>query len=341
MRVRGWAGSRHPLRRDDLRPPAGDHRRRTAELPSSRRSLETRRGIEEIPRHQYIFATHSPTVITAADPSTLIMVRAIDGESSLQVMDPDNAKHLQAYLSEIGARLSDVFGADNILWVEERTEENCFPLILRKIAGKSLMGTAVVGIRQTGDLQGHDRERVLEMYRKLSEANTLLPKAIAFVFDEECLTDNQRVDLRRMGPGLVHFLPLRMYENYLLDADAVADVANAIEGFREQPVSADEVTRLFEAKRDMRDPKDLAGRQLIYFCKGTTDVPVDWQRRIHAADVLKDIFRELSDARVSYEKTEHSVAITERMIERSPDKLRELSNWLVKLLWPEAGGGVP
>jgi ABC-type cobalamin/Fe3+-siderophores transport system ATPase subunit len=295
--------------------------------------------LKRYPRHQYIFATHSPTVITAADPATLIMVRAIDGESSLETMDPDNAKHLQAYLSEIGARLSDVFGADNILWVEGQTEEKCFPLLLRKLANRSLMGTAVVGIRQTGDLQGRDREKVLGTYRKLSEAKTLLPKAIAFVFDEECMAEKQKEDLRKMGPGLVHFLPMRMYENYLLDAEAVANVANGIKDLRERPVSADDVTRLFEAKRDMRDPKDPTGRQLLYFCKGITDVPADWKRHIHAADVLKDVFTELSDAKVSYEKTVHSVAITQLMIEQYPDKLRDLTKWLAGLVWPQERSG--
>ena len=66
------------------------------------------------------------------------MVRATDSESVLEVMDPSNAKHLQTYLSEIGASLSNVFGADNILWVEGQTEEECFPLILKKIANRSL-----------------------------------------------------------------------------------------------------------------------------------------------------------------------------------------------------------
>lgn len=295
--------------------------------------------LKRYPRHQYIFATHSPTVITAAEPATLIVVRAVDGETSLETIDTDNDKHLQTYLSDIGAQLSDVFGADNILWVEGQTEEKCFPLLLRKLAGRSLMGSAIVGIRQTGDLQGRDREKVLGTYRKLSEAKTLLPKAIAFVFDEECLTEKQKEDLRKMGPGLVHFLPMRMYENYLLDAESVASVANAIKDFREQPVSADEVKHLFEVKRDMRDPKDPTGRQLLYFCKGTADVPADWQRRIHAADLLKDVFSELSGAKVSYEKTVHSVAITQLMIEQYPDKLRDLTKWLAGLVWPQEKSG--
>jgi hypothetical protein len=136
--------------------------------------------LKKYPQHQYIFATHSPAVITASDPSTFTIARATDGESVLEVIDPSNAKHLQSYLAEIGARLSDVFGADNILWVEGQTEEQCFPLLLRKVANQSLMGTAIVGIRETSALQSRDKKKVFEMYRKLSEAKTLLPPAIGF-----------------------------------------------------------------------------------------------------------------------------------------------------------------
>lgn len=290
--------------------------------------------LKQYPKHQYIFATHSPTVITASDPATLTMVRAVEGASSLEVMDSQDARHLQIYLSEIGARLSDVFGADNILWVEGQTEEECFPLILRKIARRSLMGRAIVGIRQTGDLQGRDKAKVLEMYRKISESKTLLPKAIAFVFDQECLSDKQKEDLKRSGSGLVHFLPRRMFENYLLDAEAIAAVANAIEGFRVQPVSAAEVEQLFEKKKSERDAKSAT--QLLYFCKGTGELPADWQVQIDAAELLTSIFNELSETRVSYEKTTHSVAIAEWLIEHRPGVVGELSEWLAALVWPNA-----
>ena len=291
-----------------------------------RKLIEVLKGY---PKHQYIFATHSPTVITASDPSTFTMVRATDGESLLDVMDPSNTKHLQSYLSEIGARLSDVFGADNILWVEGQTEEACFPLILEKIAERSLMGTVVVGIRQTSDLQGRDKKKVLEMYRRLSEGKTLLPPAVAFIFDQECLTQEQKDDLSRMDPGRVRFFPRRMYENYLLDPAAVSAVMNSIAGSRDQPVLEDEVRQFFDRGRSERDQ---GGQQLRYFCKGAVAPPADWEIRIDAAKLLEDAFRELSETRASYEKTTHSVAITEWLIANRPEALREIAEFLIQLL---------
>lgn len=288
--------------------------------------------LKKYPQHQYIFATHSPAVITASDPVTFTMVRATEGESELEVMDPNNAKHLQTYLSEIGAHLSDVFGADNILWVEGQTEEECFPLVLRS-ANWALSGTAIIGIRQTGDLQGRDKRKVLEMYRKLSEAKTLLPPAIAFVFDQECMTRQQKEDLRRMDPRHVHFLPRRMYENYLLDPAAVAAVMNEVQGFRDVPITDNEVSQLFDQKRGQL--LDERGQDLRYFCKGTVQVPGDWALHIDAATLLCDAFKELSQGRVAYEKMTHSVAITRWLIEHRPEALREVASFLVGLLPPQ------
>jgi hypothetical protein len=278
--------------------------------------------LKRYPDHQYILATHSPTVITASEPATITIARSTEDGTKLQAINPRDSKDLQLYLLEIGARLSDVFGADNVLWVEGETEEECFPRILKRIANRSLMGTAVLGIRQTGDFSGRDRKKVLNLYRRLSEAKTLLPPAIGFIFDHECLSDMEKEDLVRMGQDLVHFLPRRMYENYLLNPAAIAAVANSTDGFRDTPVSADEVRRSLEEKR----------QDLRYFCKGTRQVPADWITNIDGARVLGDIFKEISENRVVYEKTTHSIALTDWLIQNDPDTLREIANMLAALL---------
>lgn len=278
--------------------------------------------LKRYPQHQYIFATHAPNVITASEPATVTIVRSTDDGTKLQAINPTDSKDLKLYLLEIGARLSDVFGADNVLWVEGETEEECFPRILRGIANSSLMGTAVVGIRQTGDFSGRDRRRVLELYRRLSQANTLMPPAIGFIFDQECLSPTEKEDLERMGQGLVHFLPRRMYENYLLNSAAIAAVANSIGGFRETPVSEEEVGRSLEAKR----------QDVRYFCRGTRQVPAEWAISIDGAKALGDIFQEMSENRVVYEKTTHSVALTDWLIQNDPEVLREIADLLAALL---------
>jgi hypothetical protein len=106
-----------------------------------------------------------------------------------------------------------------------------------------------------------------------------------------------------------------MCENYLLNPAAVATVINGIAGFRDHAVLEDEVRQLFERKRMERKE---GGEQLLYFCRGTVDVAADWERRIDAASLLEDAFKELSETRASYEKTTHSVAITEWLIANRP-----------------------
>jgi hypothetical protein len=229
---------------------------------------------------------------------------------------------LQFYLAEIGARLSDVFGADNILWVEGQTEEQCFPLILRGIAGRNLMGTAILGIRETGDFERRDAKRVIELYRRLTSSSTLLPPAVAFVLDKECRPDQEMADLQKMSSGLATFLPRRMYENYLLNPSAIAAVVNGIEGFRPQAVSAQEVGELVDAKR----------QNLRLYCPGATQIPIDWIVAIDGTKILREIFQELSEARVAFAKPKHSVAVTEWLIKNDPEQLREIANMLSQLL---------
>lgn len=124
--------------------------------------------LRDYPHHQYICATHSATIISSTDPETITITRLRDDRSEVEQVDPGEPASLQTCLAEVGARLSDVFGADQILWVEGRTEESCFPIILRALAGKILMGTVIVGLNNTGELEGRDAERVVDIYSRLS-----------------------------------------------------------------------------------------------------------------------------------------------------------------------------
>jgi predicted ATPase len=72
------------------------------------------------PQHQYIITTHSPTALASFPPSTLTLLTMDDPKSIARQVNPTEATELRAVLAEVGARLSDVFGADNILWVELR-----------------------------------------------------------------------------------------------------------------------------------------------------------------------------------------------------------------------------
>jgi hypothetical protein len=274
-------------------------------------------------KQQIIIATHSATIINAADPEIIIIATQAAAETQLEQLDARDSKTLEICLAEIGARLGDVFGADNVLWVEGATEALCFPLILNRIAKKALMGTAIVGIRQVGDLEGRDAKRVLEIYNSLSKAASFLPPAIGFVLDRECRTAQQRQDLNRLSKNLIVFLPRRMYENYLLHPPAIVNVVNGINGFSSTPIAESQVSELIEKMRS-------AGS---YYCG--LEAPRDstqWIREVDGARVLKEVFAALSQTRVSYDKVKHSVALTKWIVDNAPSELDGIAALLNQIL---------
>jgi hypothetical protein len=118
-------------------------------------------------RHQYIVTTHSPTVVAAADPETLFLLRWDQGETKIQAVNRGEMMALSGVLAELGARLTEVFGADRILWVEGATEERCFPMIYRALTKQSLGGTQILGVLNTGDFASKDAARILRIYKRV------------------------------------------------------------------------------------------------------------------------------------------------------------------------------
>jgi hypothetical protein len=279
--------------------------------------------LQAYPQHQFIVATHSPTVVSAADPVSITMTKLEDGVTTLNRIDPADEKDMRSYLAEVGARLSDVFGADNILWVEGRTEEISFPKILARFEGPRLGGTSILGVLSIGELTKRDADRIFEMYNKLSGRSSLLPPAIGFIFDRECLTREEKDDLARRSRNLLSFLPRRMYENYLLNPNAIAAVASAVKGFRQTPVSTEEVSENLARLRS--DPA---------FYKPLAVSEEHWYREINGALILKELFNRLSETRVSYDKVLHGVQLTEWLMRESPEELREVAALILSRLPP-------
>ena len=263
----------------------------------------------EFPDNQYIVSSHSPVVVSAAEQATTLLVTKEDGESIVTTLDLDETTDLRHLLADVGARLSDVFGIDRILWVEGGTEEECFPLILRKHYPGHLKGTAIRGVRATGELQNKDAVRLAEIYTRLSTAGGLLPTAVGFVFDTETYSEKVQAELKRRLGGKAHFIPRRMYENYVLDAEAIAEIANNIDGFSEEPITSAVINEYLEDDGD-------------------------WIKDVHGANRLAKIFSELSQNRVVYDKIRHGRKLTQWLVEHKPDSLRELADFLATVIDP-------
>ncbi len=129
-------------------------------------------------------------------------------------------------------------------------------------------------------------------------------------------------DLKRQSGDRMTFLPRRMFENYLLNPAAIAEVLNRLDEGRNPQVSTEDVTKLIEEKRSRQD----------YFRPLQVSNTETWTENIHAAKLLQDVFAELSVGRVIYRKVEHGLALTEWLIEHSSHELQELSDILVGVL---------
>jgi len=281
--------------------------------------------LREYPQHQYIITTHSPTAVAATGAESLIQVRRDGYESVIDSISARNANDLRLFLADVGASLSDVFGADKVLWVEGKTEEMCFPILIRKLNQTPLLGLQIVAVQNTGDLEGKLASRVFDIYNRLTSAHTLLPPAIAFILDREGKSKRAMEEINRKSSNQVCWLPRRMYENYLLDPESIVRVINEDDTQREAEITI----------QDVEDWIDLHATDPEYFDLGTPAAPYpsnDWKEKVHAANLLADLFSQLTDQRVSYQKVRHGLRITESLISEPTPAILELSDFLKSVL---------
>jgi predicted ATPase len=276
--------------------------------------------LKGFPQHQYFIATHSPMLITAAHPCRIIKLVHDGCQTKASIINTEETAEQQSILSEVGVRLSDVFGADDILWVEGPTEEQCFPLILEKIANKPLKGTVILAVKNTGDLEGKNAHLIFDIYDKLSGGRSLFPPAIGFVLDREGKTQRQMEDLKRRSSNSIEFLPRRMYENYLLIPEAIAAVINNNDPLREAPLMDTEVREWIEQKRQ-------AGEYLKGIHKENLS-ETEWLEKVDASKLLKDLFAKLSEARVEFSKPKRPYELTAWLVEHKPEHFSDLANFL-------------
>ncbi len=274
--------------------------------------------LKQFPLHQFIVSTHSPEVIRAAGAETIDLIRWDSSHSIIEQLQADQLQNIKECLLEVGAKLSDVFGADHILWVEGITEEEAFNLFLNKGLIKTKKSVNIIAVRNTGDFDKKNKHinLIMDIYTKLSNGNALIPPALGFIFDKEKLTAKEIEDISRQSHGLISFLPRRMYECYILSPQAITSVMNTLPSFTENNVSADTVEAW------IRD--NSSNYSSIAF----SSFNQEWLADVDAANLLKDLFSALSNNKESYDKKLHSIAITEEIINTEPTMLEELTTLL-------------
>ncbi len=148
--------------------------------------------------HQLIASTHSPVLIGTPELFQFVHIVKDQMVSSVTSIDATAKNVVEMLLADLGVRLSDVFGADRVFWVEGRTEEKCIPRILAKLKTNELIGTVVLGVRSTsGFTDKKIIDATVELYSKLSGLSFVMPRRVAFLFDSEGKKQEELNDLKR------------------------------------------------------------------------------------------------------------------------------------------------
>jgi predicted ATPase len=271
--------------------------------------------------NQFIISTHSPEIVVAADPERYLMLRLNEEKTSIELATRSDLHSARQTLEELGSQLSDIFGADCVVWVEGPTEAQCFPLLLAASQKASSPSLAVAPLRSTGDLEGRHVRAIAEIYRNMTSSHAIIPTAVALHLDGDKRNIGNLTELTRAF-GSVHFLPRRCYENYLLHCGAIAETLNAFQHSQTHPTNAQAVNDWIRAHGC--EPKYGAAAHEIF--------TAEWQRDVDAPTLLNDLFQSLSDTTEEYRKPMHSVLLTKWLIEYDASHLTELIDHVLSVV---------
>lgn len=281
------------------------------------------------PHHQYIISTHSPEILSAGRDAKVFWVRKNGFESNIKEVDLTDMETLREVTSRLGVSMTDVFAADHIIWVDGETEEACFPMLLAQSTDDT-RSVLFIPLLHTGDF--HDRkipsDRVFKIYQRLTGATARVVSKVAFNFDGDGLSAAKKRELQTNSGGRIHFLPRRNLESYLLHPSAIARVITA------ELEKVGEVDSARLATEVVRVMLDLSADPRY----GTPAHPpavsdAAWLARVDGAKLISDLFLRVTDSKLEYRKTTHSVSLVRDLLQHEPELVQELTDYVVQLVY--------
>jgi ABC-type cobalamin/Fe3+-siderophores transport system ATPase subunit len=290
--------------------------------------------LSELKHHQIIIATHSMEALRAFDPETVVMLEARGSETIATTFKGGDLAATRRMLSDLGVSVADVTGADYCVWVEGQTEADVFPYLAAKLLPDFARRIVFPRVGTTGAFDGRrkrDKAELLQIYRNLSEAVVMMPSSTTFLFDREARSKEDRADLEREMKGKIAFLPRYCFENYLLDAEIIAEALKDRPGVAETALDTAKIEAWWTAH---------AG-EVAYWPKGTPPKPTTdqtWRKDINAAKLLSDMVDDLSGGNAQYRKTADSVAIAKLLLDQKSEAFQEVADIIQRFL-PKAAPG--
>jgi hypothetical protein len=278
-------------------------------------------------QHQYIISTHAPEVISFSNPTTLHLIKRSGYESKIEKLDLSEVDQFREIAEHLGVAMSDVFAADRIVWVEGPTEELCFPLLYRQATGHALpRGTIFTSVAATGDFMAKRRDRALvyEIYERLGSSATPLVVSVAFSFDSEKLSADEKQGMIRESRGKIHFLPRRHLECYLLDPEAIAAFITARDPLSDSITNADDVASTLRA---------LAQSAEFEIQEWNGDLGDQaWQTNVDAAKLIAKTCSDLSEQRATFNKKSDTLFLLQHIQTNRPALVAPLADYVRRLV---------
>jgi predicted ATPase len=281
-------------------------------------------------QHQYIISTHSPEVISYANPSTVHLVKREGYESSIIEVDLHKVDEMRAVADLLGVSMSDVFAADRIIWVEGETEEICFPYVYREMIRPLPAGTIITKVAATGDFSAQSRERtmVYDIYKQLSTAAQPLVKGVVFSFDAEKLRADEMARMRADSKNAMHFLPRRLLECYLIDPEAIAAFIN------ERDLTAREEDRaLVTAEQVLAQLQTIASEGSLKIREWSGSINDEaWLKQVDGANLIDRTIGTVTEERVRFNKKGDALELLKSIMARQPERIRPLADYVDSLV---------
>lgn len=277
--------------------------------------------LRKFSKHQYIIATHAPEVIAEAAACPVIRVDWANGASKCTVFPERTTEVSRQLLADVGARLSDVFGFDQVLWVEGPSDALSFQALLIAL-GRPQQRLGVLPVRDTGSFKRRKIAEILDLYRRLSMADALVPPAVLFLFDRDGRNEREIQDAVRESEGMVRFLPRRQYENYLLNPNAIARLYNEAGSEFEISTTAADVEHWLTAN----------GSRYVSTKSPPGPLSDAWREAVDGATLLEDLFVGLSNCRLKYTKTTHTPRLTVLVNEIDPEAGKAILQLIVDVI---------
>lgn len=275
-------------------------------------------------RHQYVVSSHAIELIRWCDPDSVTLVKKEGENTNIVSISSTDVSHLRATASELGFSVSDVFGAERVLWVEGYTEEECYPLLFREFELDLGSGAAVVALNSTASFTTSKKaEGVLSIYDRVSSVASPFTRGVVVALDREGLSDQALHSIHESHKGRIRLSDRRTFENYLIHTEALAQLLASESG-----ISSINGTTIENWIRSHGSDRKFKSNK-VPFINGSFNG--EWLKMVDAPNLFNTMFLDITSGKTEYRKRTHGLHLTKFLIEHDARHLEPLLSYLRKV----------